>query len=153
LVLGKRLGFHASGRLSRILPETTWHSQFSLWKDHLCSDVHQGKRDGLRWDLLIYVALIAGLPRGELLNTVWADVDFAAKTIDVAAFSQNMTVIAVRRYNKVIFSQSSTATDSARLLTSGQMDCPNSTLFCEFTKAVLKLSNQDHFPVHVEKFR
>ncbi len=34
---------------------------------------------------MIYVALIAGLPRGELLNTVWADVDFAAKTIDVAA--------------------------------------------------------------------
>ncbi|OHB60802.1 MAG: hypothetical protein A2167_08880 [Planctomycetes bacterium RBG_13_46_10] len=46
--------------------------------------VAQQCRDDLRWDLLIYVALITGLRRGELLNTVWTNIDFAAKTIDVA---------------------------------------------------------------------
>jgi len=38
----------------------------------------------LRWDLLIYTALITGMRRGELLNAVWSDIDFAAKTIDVS---------------------------------------------------------------------
>jgi integrase len=38
----------------------------------------------LRWDLLIYAALITGMRRGELLNSVWSDIDFAAKTIDVS---------------------------------------------------------------------
>lgn len=34
-------------------------------------------------DLLIYTALITGMRRGELLNAVWSDIDFAAKTISV----------------------------------------------------------------------
>ncbi|MHC4573350.1 MAG: tyrosine-type recombinase/integrase [Planctomycetota bacterium] len=41
-------------------------------------------QNGLRWDLLVYLALTTGLRRGELLNMVWADVDFAAKTIEVS---------------------------------------------------------------------
>jgi len=44
----------------------------------------QERQDSLRWDLLIYVALITGLRRGELLNTVWSDIDFEAKTIEVS---------------------------------------------------------------------
>ncbi len=34
-------------------------------------------------DLLIYTALTIGMRRGELLNAVWSDIDFAAKTITV----------------------------------------------------------------------
>jgi len=46
--------------------------------------VAQECRNSLRWDLLIYVALMTGMRRGELLNTVWADVDFSAKTVEVS---------------------------------------------------------------------
>ena len=41
-------------------------------------------REPLRWDLLIYTALVTALRRGELLNCTWRDVDFEAKTIDVS---------------------------------------------------------------------
>jgi len=44
----------------------------------------QEHREPLRWDLLTYVALITGMRRGELLNAVWADIDFDKKTIDVS---------------------------------------------------------------------
>ncbi len=39
--------------------------------------------DSIRWDLLIVVALTTGMRRGELLNTVWADIDFEKMTIEV----------------------------------------------------------------------
>jgi len=42
------------------------------------------KPKSLKWDLLIIVALTTGARRGELLNTVWSDIDFDAKTIDVS---------------------------------------------------------------------
>jgi len=42
------------------------------------------KLKSLKWDLLIIVALTTGARRGELLNTVWSDIDFDAKTIDVS---------------------------------------------------------------------
>ena len=41
-------------------------------------------RNSLRWDLLIYIALMTAMRRGELLNTVWANVDFDTKTIDIS---------------------------------------------------------------------
>lgn len=43
----------------------------------------QGK-DGVRWDLLITVAITTAMRKSELLNTVWSDIDFDAKTIDVS---------------------------------------------------------------------
>jgi len=46
--------------------------------------VAQEIRSSLRWDLLIYIALTTGMRRGELLNTVWSDIDFEAKTIHVS---------------------------------------------------------------------
>jgi integrase len=39
---------------------------------------------GLRWDLLIILALTTGMRKSELLNTVWNDIDFAEKTIEVS---------------------------------------------------------------------
>jgi len=38
----------------------------------------------LKWDLLILVALMTGMRRGELLNTIWANIDFKARTIEVS---------------------------------------------------------------------
>jgi len=46
--------------------------------------VSQESKGSVRWDLLIYVAMITGMRRGELLNAVWSDIDFEAKTIDVS---------------------------------------------------------------------
>jgi len=40
--------------------------------------------NSLKWDLLLYLALTTGMRRGELLNTVWADIDFDEKTIEVS---------------------------------------------------------------------
>jgi len=39
--------------------------------------------DEFPWALLIYMALITGMRRGELLNLVWADIDFEAKQIHI----------------------------------------------------------------------
>lgn len=36
------------------------------------------------WKLLIRMALCTGMRRGELLNTIWRDIDFDAATVEVA---------------------------------------------------------------------
>ncbi len=41
-------------------------------------------QNSVRWDLLITVALTTAMRRGELFNTVWADIDFEKKTIEVS---------------------------------------------------------------------
>ena len=38
----------------------------------------------VRWDLLIPMALMTALRRGELLNATWPDIDFDAQTIEVS---------------------------------------------------------------------
>lgn len=42
-------------------------------------------RTGLRWDLLIILALTTGMRKGELLNLVWSDVNFAEATVHIGA--------------------------------------------------------------------
>lgn len=37
----------------------------------------------LKWDLLIVLALTTGMRRSELLNSVWSDINFESKTIEV----------------------------------------------------------------------
>lgn len=39
--------------------------------------------DGLRWDILVAVALTTGMRRAELLNCTWADVDFEKQIISI----------------------------------------------------------------------
>jgi len=39
---------------------------------------------GIHWDILIVLALSTGMRRGELLNTVWTDIDLKRQTIDVS---------------------------------------------------------------------
>ena len=41
-------------------------------------------RTGVKWDLLIVVALSTALRRGELLNCTWEDIDFEEQTLKVA---------------------------------------------------------------------
>ncbi len=53
-----------------------------------CQQILKAARDfqapmSLMWELLIFTALTTGMRKGELLNTVWGDIDFAAKTIEV----------------------------------------------------------------------
>ena len=37
-----------------------------------------------RWDILILTALCTGMRRGELLNTIWQDIDFAGQRINIS---------------------------------------------------------------------
>lgn len=39
---------------------------------------------GINWELLIAVGLCTGMRRGELLNTIWRDVDFEKQTVKVS---------------------------------------------------------------------
>jgi len=61
--------------------------KIEIYKDEECERILRAAKEiknPLRWDILIYLALTTGMRRGELLNTVWMDVDFAAKTIHVS---------------------------------------------------------------------
>ena len=62
----RKVEIYKPGEIERILKAARYH------------------REPLRWDLLIYTALVTALRRGELLNATWRDVDFEAKTIDVS---------------------------------------------------------------------
>ncbi|AQQ70911.1 Tyrosine recombinase XerD [Limihaloglobus sulfuriphilus] len=42
------------------------------------------KKSVLQWDLLITIALVTAMRKSELLNTVWSDIDFEKKTIEVS---------------------------------------------------------------------
>jgi integrase len=53
-----------------------------------CQQILQAARDSqtstsVKWELLIFAALTTGMRKGELLNTTWGDIDFAAKSIEV----------------------------------------------------------------------
>jgi len=68
------------------LPRWT-KKKIEVYKDQECERILRvvnEVRTPLRWDILIYLALTTGMRRGELLNTVWTDIDFAAKTIHVS---------------------------------------------------------------------
>jgi integrase len=43
-----------------------------------------GIGDSFRWDMLLIMALCTGMRRGELLNTIWQDIDFASKKINIS---------------------------------------------------------------------
>ena len=42
-------------------------------------------RSGVRWDILIFLALTTGMRKGELLNLVWRDIDFEQQSITINA--------------------------------------------------------------------
>ena len=61
--------------------------KIQVYKPREREDLLRFARDypgAVRWDLLIQAALATGMRRGELLNTVWSDIDFEAGTIDVS---------------------------------------------------------------------
>jgi integrase len=60
-----------------------------IYEDEQCRRLLRAARelsqsDGMNWELLIAVGLCTGMRRGELLNTVWRDVDFEKQTIKVS---------------------------------------------------------------------
>jgi len=60
-----------------------------VYTDEECTRLLRSARQrscptGIRWDLLVALALCTGMRRGELLNTIWPDIDFERKTIDVS---------------------------------------------------------------------
>jgi integrase len=71
----------------KYLDEPKWSKRkIEIYQAEECERILQASqhhREPLRWDLLIYMALITGMRRGELLNATWRDVDFGAKTITV----------------------------------------------------------------------
>lgn len=67
------------------IPEQEIH----IYKDDECHrllrasrEIHRAK--SINWELLMATALCTGMRRGELLNTVWRDVDFEQQTIRVS---------------------------------------------------------------------
>ena len=60
-----------------------------VYSDDECARMVEAARDvkigaPFRWDILILTALCTGMRRGELLNTIWQDVDFAGQQIQVS---------------------------------------------------------------------
>ena len=60
-----------------------------VYSDQECEQMVVAARDSqfgmpFRWDVLILTALCTGMRRGELLNTIWRDVDFAGQKIAVS---------------------------------------------------------------------
>ena len=45
---------------------------------------HSQTETSVKWELLILLALLTGMRRGEILNTTWTDIDFDAMTIEVS---------------------------------------------------------------------
>ena len=63
--------------------------EIRIYEDDECYQLLRAARNlsqdnGINWELLIAVGLCTGMRRGELLNTVWRDVDFANQTIKVS---------------------------------------------------------------------
>jgi len=45
--------------------------------------------DSYRWDILILTALCTGMRRGELLNLIWSDLDFAGRKVHISPKSDS----------------------------------------------------------------
>ena len=54
--------------------------------DRLCSAARQYEEKGrpVKWELLIRMCLGTAMRRGELMNTIWRDIDFASMTVEVS---------------------------------------------------------------------
>ena len=80
-----------------------------VYTDEECQRVLRSARNcrtekSVDWELLILVALSTGMRRGELLNTVWSDIDFDAKK----------TCHSPQKAEKMKSPKASTRTNSAR---------------------------------------
>lgn len=55
-----------------------------IFKAAKCFIQTRDSQTTVRWDLLILVTLMTAMRRGELLNCVWADIDFDQQIIDIS---------------------------------------------------------------------
>ena len=63
--------------------------EIHVYRDDECVRMVQAARETnlgkpLRWDILILTALCTGMRRGELLNTIWSDIDFDEQVIRIS---------------------------------------------------------------------
>jgi integrase len=76
--------------LRRLKPPKAPRQKIPLYTDQeyhgLCRFARQYEEKGslIKWELLIRMALGAGMRRGVLLNTTWRGIDFARMTVDVS---------------------------------------------------------------------
>lgn len=75
--------------LRHVKPPKSPKKKVEIFSTEECRRILKAARDSqtetsVRWELLVAMALTTGMRRGELLNTVWADLDFAGKTISVS---------------------------------------------------------------------
>ncbi len=69
-------------------PKTTQRA-IHTFRDKECACMVQAARQTqigtpFRWDIFILTALSTGMRRGELLNTIWQDIDFAGRKIHIS---------------------------------------------------------------------
>ena len=75
--------------LRRIKVPKSPRKKVEIFTTDECERMLKAARDSLvntdvRWDLLIVVALVTAMRRGELLNCIWSDIDFEEQTIEVS---------------------------------------------------------------------
>ena len=76
--------------LRRLKPPKAPRRKIRVFTDQECSKLcraarlYEEKGSPIKWELLIRMCLSTGMRRGELMNTMWRDIDFANMTIDVS---------------------------------------------------------------------
>jgi integrase len=76
--------------LRRLKPPKAPRRKIRVYTDQECHGLcrfarqYEEKGSPIKWELLIRMALVTGMRRGELLNTTWRDIDFARMTVDVS---------------------------------------------------------------------
>ncbi len=74
--------------LGRVKPPKSMKKKVRIFSPDECHRILQASKvyqDGrwVRWDILVVMALVTGMRRGELLNCVWSDIDFDTQTVSV----------------------------------------------------------------------
>lgn len=71
----KKVKVYSPSECERIVKAAKQFQDSPLWN----------RETSVRWDLLVTVALLTAMKRGELLNATWCNVDFEEQTISVSA--------------------------------------------------------------------
>jgi len=74
--------------LGRVKPPKSMKKKVRIFSPDECRRILQASKvyqDGrwVRWDILVVMALLTGMRRGELLNCIWSDIDFDTQTVSV----------------------------------------------------------------------
>ncbi len=75
--------------LWRIKPPKSPKKKVRIFSSDECRKILQASKEfqdqrRVRWDILIVMALVTGMQRGELLNCIWSDIDFETQAVSVS---------------------------------------------------------------------